>query len=204
MSVNTENRKNAFKKEALIHLDSLLRAANYMTGEETTSRNLVQETYLRAYCLWGNLSHSTGFKTRLFRAMTGLLYELYSTKNSTPASDGNGEDKSLTGGEFQSGLELTGDEIDNLCDKVGGDMIRNSIRELPFNLRLILILNFLEGFSYQEIAEITKMNIGAVKSSLAQGRQHLQRILWKKIVSEGLTADGLIMAESSGRPENMM
>jgi len=189
MTVKSEARKSLFKKEELIHLDSLLRAANYMTGDETTSKNLVQETYLRAYCLWGNLNGSSGYKTRLFRALAGLLYELYNLKNSAQARD-KGDDNIIgNDDEFQPEIDLDAATFDDLCQKVGGKMIRSSIRELPFQLRLILVLNFLEGFSYQEVAEITEMNIGAVKSCLTEGRRHLQRLLWDKIVSQGLVTN---------------
>jgi len=184
MSTNTTARKSLFKKEALIHLDSLLRAANYMTGDESTSKNLVQETYMRAYCLWGNHNGASGFKTRLFRAMASLLYELYNlNKSNSVTVDQNriSDDE-----DFEPEFEMDSDGFDDLCNRVGGEMIRDSIRELPFQYRLILVLNFLERFSYQEIAEITGLNIGEAKSRLTEGRRYLLKILWEKIVSLGL------------------
>jgi RNA polymerase sigma-70 factor (ECF subfamily) len=43
----------------------------------------------------------------------------------------------------------------------------------------------LEGFSYQEIANITGLQIGTVKSRLHRGRKLLQKALWDYALRNG-------------------
>jgi RNA polymerase sigma-70 factor (ECF subfamily) len=73
-----------------------------------------------------------------------------------------------------------------MCHMVGDEMLRTAIENLPFDLRLVVILSFVEGFSYQEIAEITETNIGTLKAKLGEGRRQLQEELWKSVTREGL------------------
>jgi RNA polymerase sigma-70 factor (ECF subfamily) len=189
MNRNSDANKNNFKKEALMHLDSLLRAALYMTGDMDTANNLIQETYLRAYCLWGHSIVTTGYRTRLFRAMTGLLKEYEQARKipmepDSPDTIHNGTDDA---GKLTMNIEL--DKVDELCDKLGGEAVKNAIGMLPYDLRLITVLSYIEGFSYQEIAEISETSIMRVKDKLSDGRQVLQEILWRQLVVEGLAKE---------------
>jgi RNA polymerase sigma-70 factor (ECF subfamily) len=65
-------------------------------------------------------------------------------------------------------------------------MLRQAIENLPFDSRLVVILSFVEGFSYQEIAEITETDIATLKAKLGEGRRLLQEELWKSATREGL------------------
>jgi len=59
------------------------------------------------------------------------------------------------------------------------------IQELPEEYRTAVVLSDLEGFTYQEIAEMTGVPVGTVKSRLFRGRRILQRALYDYAVSMG-------------------
>lgn len=48
------------------------------------------------------------------------------------------------------------------------------LREIPEPFRAVVVLRDLEGFAYEEIAEILNVNLGTVKSRLMRGRAHLK------------------------------
>jgi RNA polymerase sigma-70 factor (ECF subfamily) len=48
------------------------------------------------------------------------------------------------------------------------------LREIPKPFRAVVVLRDLEGFAYEEIAEILNVNLGTVKSRLMRGRAHLK------------------------------
>ena len=48
------------------------------------------------------------------------------------------------------------------------------LKEIPEPFRMVVILRDLEGFAYEEIAEILNVNLGTVKSRLMRGRSHLK------------------------------
>ena len=60
--------------------------------------------------------------------------------------------------------------------------VENSLRQLPEVFRTVVILREIEGFSYDEIAEVVSVPVGTVKSRLTRGRAALKEIL----VADGL------------------
>lgn len=59
------------------------------------------------------------------------------------------------------------------------EQVEEALRQLPEAYRTATVLREVEGFSYDEIAEILDVNIGTVKSRLTRGRQALKLILSK-------------------------
>jgi RNA polymerase sigma-70 factor (ECF subfamily) len=56
-------------------------------------------------------------------------------------------------------------------------IVMDAISKLPVKLRMPLILKDIEGFSYQEISETLKCEMGTVKSRIFRGREKLKEIL---------------------------
>ena len=50
------------------------------------------------------------------------------------------------------------------------EMVEQSVAKLPAHHREVFVLRELEGKSYEEIAEITGVNLGTVKSRLNRAR----------------------------------
>ncbi|MEE8404695.1 MAG: sigma-70 family RNA polymerase sigma factor, partial [candidate division Zixibacteria bacterium] len=61
-----------------------------------------------------------------------------------------------------------------------------AIDELPEDFRIVVVLSFIEGFSYQEIAEIADLQLGTVKSRLHRGRKLLQKELLDYAIKKGI------------------
>jgi len=60
------------------------------------------------------------------------------------------------------------------------ERIEAALRELPEVFRTVVVLREIEGFAYDEIAEILNINLGTVKSRLTRGRLALRTILDNK------------------------
>ena len=56
-------------------------------------------------------------------------------------------------------------------------IVMDAISKLPVKLRVPLLLKDIEGFSYQEISETLKCEMGTVKSRIFRGRERLREIL---------------------------
>ena len=56
-------------------------------------------------------------------------------------------------------------------------MVLKALRELPEVQRTVLVLHDIEGFVYQDIAQITGASIGTVRSRLHYGRLKLRELL---------------------------
>ena len=58
-------------------------------------------------------------------------------------------------------------------------LLQRGITTLPDDQRIVLVLSDVQGMSYEEIAEITKSNLGTVKSRLNRARTRLREYLQK-------------------------
>ena len=57
------------------------------------------------------------------------------------------------------------------------EIIKETICMLPDSFRIVIVLRELQGLTYEEIADITKTNIGTVKSRIARARSKMQEYL---------------------------
>lgn len=57
------------------------------------------------------------------------------------------------------------------------EQVEAALRQLPEVFRTVVVLREIEGFSYEEIAEILNVNLGTVKSRLTRGRSALRALL---------------------------
>jgi len=60
---------------------------------------------------------------------------------------------------------------------IKGEMIQRALLQVKPVYREVVLLRDIQGFSYEEIAEITDLSIGTVKSRINRGRAHLQKLL---------------------------
>jgi len=93
-----------------------------------------------------------------------------------------------TGESFSLGSTLT-HQGDSPFDQAAQSELRVQVeaclRELPDAFRAVVVLRELEGFSYEEIAEILDVNIGTVKSRLTRGRAGLRALLGEAAAQRG-------------------
>ncbi len=73
------------------------------------------------------------------------------------------------------------DLADNPLDKILGielkNKVKNSIQYLPDEYKKAIIMRDIAGLSYSKIAEISKLNIGTVKSRISRAREKLKKIV---------------------------
>ncbi len=55
--------------------------------------------------------------------------------------------------------------------------VEEELRQIPEPFQAVVVLRDIEGFSYEEVAEILGVNLGTVKSRLMRGRAHLKERL---------------------------
>ncbi len=180
-----QRKKERFEKEALVHLDALYRTALRMTKNEGDADDLVQETFLKAYRFWDKFEEGSNCRAWLFKIMTNIFINNYRAKTRKPqVVDLEDVDDDFLFGQL-SALGPSENPESHFFAKVFDDDVKKAIDNLPEDFRLVVVLSFLEGFSYQEIADITGLQIGTVKSRLHRGRKLLQKELWHYAVKNG-------------------
>jgi RNA polymerase sigma-70 factor (ECF subfamily) len=178
-------KKRQFEKEAMVHVDSLHRTALRMTRNENDADDLVQETLMKAYRFWDKFEQGSNCRAWLFKIMTNIFINSYRAKSRAPqVVELQDVDDDFLFGQL-SALGPADDPEKRFFAKVFDDDVKKAIESLPDDFRLVVVLSFLEGFSYQEIADIADLQIGTVKSRLHRGRKLLQKALWDYAVKNG-------------------
>jgi RNA polymerase sigma-70 factor (ECF subfamily) len=183
------NKRKAFEKEAIPHMDALLRTALRMTKNEIDAEDLVQETFVKAYRFWDKFELGSNCRAWLFKIMTNIFINDYRSKSRSPVSVNVDDiDDNFLYGQLASG-GIDDNPEKTLFNKVFDDDVKKAIEGLPDDFRMVIVLSFMEGFSYQEIADIADLQLGTVKSRLHRGRKLLQRELYEYAIKNGYVKD---------------
>ena len=137
--------------------------------------DLSQEVWIRVYRNIQRLQEPVKFRGWLSRIATNLFYdELRKRKRSAqPIS----LDAPVRMSDGEMSWELPSDlpsPTDNLATKEFYDQLQEAIADLPETFRTTIVLREIQGLPYEEIAEITGVSLGTVKSRIARARLKLQ------------------------------
>ncbi len=172
---------NEFSQSAIPHTDSLLRTALRMTRNPADAEDLVQDTFLKAYRFFDRFERGTNMRAWLFKIMTNLFINNCRGRSRRPGETSIDEmtEFSLYGKLVEKDQREGTDPQKELFDKLYSDEVQKALDRLPEEFRIVVLLNFVEDFAYQEIAEILGIELGTVKSRLHRGRRMLQKGLWE-------------------------
>ena len=182
---NIARKRQAFEKEALPHMDALYRTALRMTKNVGDAEDLVQEALVKAYRFWDKFETGSNCRAWLFKIMTNVFINEYRSKSRSPMSVNVDDiDDNYLYGQLATNSDGNNPEKE-LFAKMLDDDVKKAIDELPEDFRIVVVLSFIEGFSYQEIAEIADLQLGTVKSRLHRGRKLLQKELLDYAIRNG-------------------
>ncbi len=188
MTSENNDKRIRFEKEAIIHIDSLHRTALRMTRNEDDASDLVQEAMVKAYRFWDKYEEGSNARAWLYKIMTNIFINNYRSKSRAPQTVAYEDiDDNFLYGQL-SNLPPAPNPEQEFFARVFDDDVKSAIEELPEDFRVVVVLSFLDGFSYQEIADIAGLNIGTVKSRLHRGRKLLQKSLWDYARRNGFIA----------------
>jgi len=183
-------RQVTFEQTAMVHTDALYRTALRMTKNIKDAEDLVQETLLKAYRFFDRFELGTNIKAWLFKIMMNIFINDYRQKSKNPSSMSYDDvDDNYLYHQLKFNRSDAQDPEEQLFSRIFDDDVKRAIEELPDDFRIVVVLAFLEEFSYQEIAEIAGLQLGTVKSRLHRGRKLLQKSLWEYAKRNGFLKD---------------
>jgi RNA polymerase sigma-70 factor (ECF subfamily) len=166
----------AFNSLVLMHQDRAYNLAYRILGHRTGAEDAIQEAFILAYRHIGRF-HTGSFYAWLYRIITNVCYDALRYHRRRPALT-----FTRLSGETDDDPDFDLPAHDNNPEAIVqqhelADLLQQHIGALPTAQRITLVLSDVQGLSYQEIAAITRSNLGTVKSRLNRARRKLRQSL---------------------------
>jgi RNA polymerase sigma-70 factor (ECF subfamily) len=166
--------RSKFEEMALPYLDTLYRVALTLCRRPTKADDLVQTAYLKGLRNFASYRTGTNLKAWLIRILRNTwIDELRHSKVAGPSHSLEEQWLPDPAGEDPSDVTVNEDLLERFSDQ---DVIR-ALQDLPEEQRITLLLLDVEDLSQDEVAEITNVAVGTVKSRSSRARRTLKTTL---------------------------
>ncbi|WP_425390404.1 sigma-70 family RNA polymerase sigma factor [Ekhidna sp.] len=175
-SYSEAKKVQVFDGEFMPHIDSMYNFAYRLTFDEDEAKDLVQDTYMKAYRFINSFQEGTNAKAWLYRILKNSFINDYRKKSKQPSKVDYQEVEQFYNSEDTPSNATVDLRLETTKDMIG-DEISNALNSLAVDFRTVVILCDLEGFTYEEMAKILDIPIGTVRSRLHRARNLLREKL---------------------------
>ena len=166
-----------FEHSIMPHMNAAYNLARWLTSNDADAQDVVQESYLRAFKYFGGFG-SRDSRGWLLRIVRNAFYDWLKKNRGEETIESFDE-------ELHDATDETSGPDALLLQKADHEQLHKAIASLPVEFREILVLRELEGFSYNEISQLSNIPLGTVMSRLARARARLRTQLIDLIQKEG-------------------
>ena len=160
--------RDAFHELFETYKDRVYSIALHFSGNESTARDVTQQVFLKLFHSISQFRRESEFTTWLYRIVANCCTdEQRKLRRFVPFGEG-----------FEvRNMFSKGSQEDGYLRRQVADSVRSAIGTLSPKLRMPILLKYVEGFSYEEIAEALNCSMGTVASRLNRGHKELARKL---------------------------
>ncbi len=156
-----------------------------MLRDQQLAEDATQDAFVRA---WNAIDSFRGGIVRpwLLRIATNRTYDMLRSRARRPAG-------SLDAQPYESEPEWTtqvspGEHPEQFTSRGElSDLLQDALGSLPEDQRLAIVLSDVQGYGYDEIAQVMDIAVGTVKSRISRGRARLREYLQQSPTAMELT-----------------
>lgn len=159
----------AFEKLVETHALYVYNLALRIIQNAREAEDISQETFLRVWKALPGFRLDANFRTWLYRIVVNLCYDRLPKLRKEMSSLEPDVILDLPASGYQPEAELLASEMQAI--------LQTAFEQLPIKYRLLLSLRHLQELSYEEIAAVTHLPLGTVKTGIHRGRQILKEMI---------------------------
>jgi len=184
MASNNKELNEDFKHSTIPYMDSLYNFALKLTGKKNAANKILKLTYVNAFKFWNFHEPGANCKAWLFNILKYSLkisFKKYSEDSDKTDSQQIEEYYKKIKPLEPNSKFLQRENYNNIQD----DQLSEAILSLPENLKTVLILSDIIGFTYDEISDYIDVPVGTICSRL----YHARKVLFTKIYNYSAAKD---------------
>ncbi|TAG56348.1 MAG: sigma-70 family RNA polymerase sigma factor [Cytophagales bacterium] len=162
-----------FEKDFMPLMKQAYSFAFRLTFDEDQAKDLVQDTYVKAFRFYESYERGTNAKAWLFRVLKNTFINDYRKKAKEPFKYDYQEIEEYYNADGATREPDKNLQIEDVNDMMGDEMTK-ALQSLQEEFREIIILCDLEDLKYEEIAQILDIPVGTVRSRLHRARHALK------------------------------
>ena len=167
-----------------LYLPKIFSLCVKLTGNREDAEDCVQETFIKVWTSLGEFRENSSLYTWIYRIAANTCNDYLRKKSRHPilSLEGDGtesDDAPLL--HIKDERPLPDEQLENL---ESADRVRLLLLELPDTMREVIILRDLQQLSYREIAHLSGVSEGTVKSRLFRARQQMMKLIDKRELIE--------------------
>jgi RNA polymerase sigma-70 factor (ECF subfamily) len=158
-----------------------------LLGDQSDACDVVQEVFLKVFRSVNSFRERSSLRTWIYRIAVNEAHNhrrWFCRHKKREVAIGHEDNEHRT-------YDITPDPgpspFDRALDRETQMLIEQALDEISPVFRTAVILRDIEGFGYEEIADILQISLGTVKSRILRGREALRRVLSQRL-EPGLAA----------------
>jgi RNA polymerase sigma-70 factor (ECF subfamily) len=169
----------AFNRLVLAYQDLVYNMAYRVMGEAHSAQDATQEAFISAFKSIRRFRGGS-FKSWLLRIVTNACYDELRRRKRRPSAALEDLEPLLGDDEADAFASLATHQENPQQAAERGELaraIQDCLNRLPEEFRVVAVLTDVQGYAYQEAAQILGSPLGTIKSRLARARARLQECL---------------------------
>jgi RNA polymerase sigma-70 factor (ECF subfamily) len=167
--------REAFRGLFEMYKDKVYSVALRFSADPAVAMDIAQDTFVKLFSRIGDFRGDSSFETWIYRmVVNSCLDHRRRSWRLLPLID-----------EVAGRLRESRDCLSELLRSEMGERVQTAVERLSPDLRMVVVLRYTEGLSYEEIAEVLGCSSGTVASRLNRAHKALERRLAHLVKENG-------------------
>ena len=173
---------DAFNQLVSLYQQLVYNTTFRLLGDYDTACDITQDTFISAFRAIRSYRGKASFRAWLLRIGTNLAHDHWRRLQRRPTSSIDEmveEENPHTINHLQSlvSVESSENPEEVVLTRELQELLQQGLETLSLEQRTALILCDIQGFAYEEVAQITQTTLGTVRSRISRGRSRLRDYL---------------------------